>query len=192
MDAEARWRFRARGRSKRNPLSPIRIRRASRRGRGGVFDLAMGVGRFHALQPTFGGVFSVIPIQLTKAVVENGSDVGPFSPLPIHLCALCDLCGIPPHSHPESLAQRRGGVFEPAWGEGQCSHPCFWGKCDRITVSNLPSLFQDGAHPREQTSPSSPSRLASFPFHFPFPSHQAVRGRGDSGVELLGSSWRQE
>jgi hypothetical protein len=28
----------------------------------------------------FWGVFSVIPIQLTKAVVENGSDVGPFSP----------------------------------------------------------------------------------------------------------------
>ncbi|MGI6300254.1 MAG: hypothetical protein ACOX52_04220 [Verrucomicrobiota bacterium] len=26
------------------------------------------------------GLFSVIPIQLTKAVVENGSDVGPFSP----------------------------------------------------------------------------------------------------------------
>ncbi|MGI6304087.1 MAG: hypothetical protein ACOX52_24020 [Verrucomicrobiota bacterium] len=34
---------------------------------------------------------------MTKAVVEKGSDVGPFSPLPIHLCALCDLCGIPPH-----------------------------------------------------------------------------------------------
>src|SRR5690606_41894581 len=28
----------------------------------------------------FLGLFSVIPIQLTKAVVENGSDVGPFSP----------------------------------------------------------------------------------------------------------------
>ncbi|MDI9382824.1 MAG: transposase, partial [Verrucomicrobiota bacterium] len=48
--------------------------------------------------------FSVIPIQLTKAVVENGSDVGPFSPLPIHLCALCDLCGIPPHPDPKTFS----------------------------------------------------------------------------------------
>ena len=31
---------------------PIRIRRASRRGRGGVFDLAIVVGRFHALPPS--------------------------------------------------------------------------------------------------------------------------------------------
>ena len=46
----------------------------------------------------------MIPIQLTKAVVENGSDVGPFSPLPIHLCALCDLCGIPPHPDPETFS----------------------------------------------------------------------------------------
>jgi hypothetical protein len=28
----------------------------------------------------FFGFFSVIPIQLTKEVVENGSDVGPFPP----------------------------------------------------------------------------------------------------------------
>jgi hypothetical protein len=46
----------------------------------------------------------VIPIQLTKAVVENGSDVGPFSHLPIHLCALCDLCGIPPHPDPKGFS----------------------------------------------------------------------------------------
>ena len=46
----------------------------------------------------------MIPIQLTKAVVENGSDVGPFPPLPIHLCALCDLCGIPPHPNPETFS----------------------------------------------------------------------------------------
>jgi len=37
------------------------------------------------------GVFSVIPIQLTKAVVENGSDVGPFSPLPTPLRPLRSL-----------------------------------------------------------------------------------------------------
>src|SRR5690606_34984233 len=49
--------------------------------------------------------------------VENGSDVGPFSPLPIHLCALCDLCGIPPHPDPESLPQRARWCFRPAyWG----------------------------------------------------------------------------
>ncbi|MGI6301054.1 MAG: thrombospondin type 3 repeat-containing protein [Verrucomicrobiota bacterium] len=46
----------------------------------------------------------MIPIQLTKAVVENGSDVGPFPPLPIHLCALCDLCGIPPHPDPKTFS----------------------------------------------------------------------------------------
>ncbi|MGI6302079.1 MAG: hypothetical protein ACOX52_13645 [Verrucomicrobiota bacterium] len=46
----------------------------------------------------------MIPIQLTKAVVENGSDVGPFSPLPIHLCALCDRCGIPPHPDPKTFS----------------------------------------------------------------------------------------
>ncbi len=32
---------------------PIRIRKASRRGRGGVFELATGVGRFHTLPPPF-------------------------------------------------------------------------------------------------------------------------------------------
>ena len=82
----------------------IRIRRVFHRGRrerGGVFDLPIGLGRFHALQPTFLGLFSVIPIQLTKAVVENGSDVGPFSPLPIHLCALC---GSPPHPDPKTFS----------------------------------------------------------------------------------------
>jgi hypothetical protein len=46
-------------------------------------------------------LFSVIPIQKTKAVVEKGSDVSPFSPLPIHLCALC---GIPPHPDPETFS----------------------------------------------------------------------------------------
>jgi hypothetical protein len=46
----------------------------------------------------------VIPIQLTKAVVQNGSDVGPFPPLPIHLCALCDLCGSLPHPDPKTFS----------------------------------------------------------------------------------------
>ena len=50
------------------------------------------------------GAFSVIPIQLTKAVVEKGSDASPFSPLPIHLCALCDLCGILPHPDPKTFS----------------------------------------------------------------------------------------
>ncbi len=44
----------------------------------------------------FGLIFSDTPIQLTKAVAENGSGVG-TSPLPIHLCALRVLCGSPPH-----------------------------------------------------------------------------------------------
>ncbi|MGI6302068.1 MAG: hypothetical protein ACOX52_13580 [Verrucomicrobiota bacterium] len=43
----------------------------------------------------------MIPIHLTKAVVENGFDVGPFSPLPIHLC---DRCGIPPHPDPKTFS----------------------------------------------------------------------------------------
>jgi len=102
---------RARARPKRQPLSqpdlPIPIRRASRRGRGGIFDQPIGVGRSHALKPTFWGLFSVIPIQLTKAVVENGSDVSPFSPLPLPLCAPCDLCGSPSHLDSESRARSR-------------------------------------------------------------------------------------
>jgi hypothetical protein len=49
--------------------------------------------------PTLLGIFySINRFRPTKAVVENGSDVSPFSPLPIHLCALCDLCGISPPS----------------------------------------------------------------------------------------------
>jgi len=59
----------------------------------------------------FLGLFSVIPIQLTKAVVENGSDVGPFSPLPIHL--------LPPHPDPESLPQRARWRFRPAYWDGR-------------------------------------------------------------------------
>ena len=39
-------------------LPPIRIGRASRRGRGGVLDLAMGVGRGTALIPTLLGILS--------------------------------------------------------------------------------------------------------------------------------------
>jgi hypothetical protein len=96
----------------------LRASRRGRRERGGVFDLGMGVGRVDALVLTYLGVFSVIPIQLTKAVVENGSDVGPFSPLPIHLCALCDLCGIPPHPDSESLPQRARWRFRPTYRGG--------------------------------------------------------------------------
>ena len=77
------------GRPKRYPLSSpcfsIRIRRASRRGRGGVFDLPMGMGRFHAQRLTFLGNFLDIPFQQTKAVAGNCSDVAAFPPL--RLCA---------------------------------------------------------------------------------------------------------
>ena len=73
------------------------------------------MGRFHALPPTFLGNILDIPFQQAKAVADNCSDVA-ASPLPIPLCALCVLCGSPPH--PESLAKRRGVVFELAWGGG--------------------------------------------------------------------------
>ena len=39
--------------------------RAEAQRRGGVFDLAMGVGRFHALIPTFGGNLLDIPFPQT-------------------------------------------------------------------------------------------------------------------------------
>ena len=94
------------------------------------------MGRFHALQPTFGGLFSVIPIRLTKAVVENGSDVGPFSPLPIHLCALCDLCGSPPHPEPKTFSD----CPELAWP---------WTFSDSVQ----PSLLQESSQPRKPNSP---------------------------------------
>jgi hypothetical protein len=63
---------------------PIRIRRASRRGRGGVFDLPMEVGRFHALHATFLGNFIDIVFQQAKAVADNCSDAAappPNTPL---------------------------------------------------------------------------------------------------------------
>ncbi len=59
------------GRPKRLPLSlpdfPIRSRRASRRGRGGVFDLPMGVGRVNALTPTFLVEFLDIPFSASQS-----------------------------------------------------------------------------------------------------------------------------
>jgi hypothetical protein len=79
----------------------MRIRRAFRRGRGDVFDLLMG-GRVKALNPSFRGDFSAKPFQQTKAVVENGSKIPAF-PLPMHLCALCVLCGSPPHPDPQTF-----------------------------------------------------------------------------------------
>jgi hypothetical protein len=59
---------------------PIRIRRASRRGRGGVFDLPMEVGRFHALHATFLGNFIDIVFQQAKAVADNCSDAAASPP----------------------------------------------------------------------------------------------------------------
>ena len=59
------------GRPKRLPLSlpdlPIRSRRASRRGRGGGFDLPMGVGRVNALTPTFLVEFLDIPFSASQS-----------------------------------------------------------------------------------------------------------------------------
>ncbi len=70
------------------------------------FRPAYGRVGLHALQPTFGGHFQ-IPIQLTKAVVENGSDSR--IPLPIPLCALwCSPAGVPPirSGEPSAIPQR--------------------------------------------------------------------------------------
>jgi hypothetical protein len=42
-------------------------RKASRRGRGGVLDLPIGVGRTNALPPTFGGGFCRYPVSASLA-----------------------------------------------------------------------------------------------------------------------------
>src|SRR5690606_29826641 len=84
----------------------------------------------------FLGLFSVIPIRLTKAVVENGSDVGPFSPLPIHLCALCDLCGSPPHPDPKTFSD-----------SPELASP--WTFSDTVQ----PSLLQESSQPRKPNTP---------------------------------------
>ena len=67
-----------------------------------------GVGRFPALRLTFLGNYLDIPFQQTKAVAENCSDVAPIPPLK-HLCALCVLCGSPPHPAPETFRCRPRG-----------------------------------------------------------------------------------
>ncbi len=83
----------------------------------------------------------------------------------------------PLHSHPESIAQRRGGVFELAWGEEQCSTPCLLGRFIRFTVSNQPSLFQESSQPRKQTSPFP---LCASARGLPIRTRKASRrGRGD-------------
>jgi hypothetical protein len=134
-------------------------RRASRRGRGGVLDLPLGVGRFHALQPTFWGVFSVIPIQLTKAVVGNGSDVDPFSPLPIHLCALCDLCGSPPHPDPQTFSD--GLYFEPVRKGTFLSAPPPGNGCRSvISLSESGSGSESGSESNPVLVGTRPSRTA--------------------------------
>ena len=58
------------------------------------------------------GAFSVIPIQLTKAVVENGSDVGPYTPLR-PLRSLRDNSPFPPPSAPQRLCARPPHPDEP-------------------------------------------------------------------------------
>jgi hypothetical protein len=81
---------------------PIRIRRASRRGRGGVFDLPMEVGRFHALHATFLGNFIDIVFQQAKAVADNCSDAAaPPSQYPSAPSAFS--AGVPPHPEPETF-----------------------------------------------------------------------------------------
>ena len=37
-----------------------------------------------------------------------------------------------PSGETRAEAQRRGGVFEPAWGEGQCSNPCLFGEIHEV------------------------------------------------------------
>ena len=69
---------------------PHPIRRASPRGRGGVFDLTMEVGWGHALIPTFfEGVFGVICCLLSKTVAITRFDGFAFPVLPIPPLPLC-------------------------------------------------------------------------------------------------------
>src|SRR5690606_13991899 len=90
----------------------------------------------------------------------------------------------PLHSHPESIAQRRGGVFELAWGEEQCSTPCLLGRFIRFTVSNQPSLFQESSQPRKQTSPFP---LCASARGLPIRTRKASRrGRGDVFDQPIG------
>ena len=81
-------------------IFPNRIWEASRRGRGDLFDLAVGLGWVHALiQPFFreGWVsFTCCPRQLQK-----------FPLLPIPSSAPLRLCASPPHPHPASRARSR-------------------------------------------------------------------------------------
>ena len=118
----------------------------------------MGMGRFHALPPTFLGNILDIPFQQAKAVADNCSNVA-ASPLPIPLCALCASARVLPIRR----ASRRGAVSFSSWlgAEGQCSHPCLLGGIIRFAVSNQPSLFQESSHLRKQTFPFPPLRLCA-------------------------------
>ena len=57
----------------------------------------------------FRGNLLDIPFQQTKAVAEECYDVAAFPPLK-HLCALCVLCGSPPHAAPETFRCRPRGL----------------------------------------------------------------------------------
>jgi hypothetical protein len=78
--------------------SPIRIRRASRRGRGGVFDLSLRVGRVHALIQTFFEGEAA-----AKGVAESRFEVSSFPLLPIPPSAPQRLCASPPHRTPKTI-----------------------------------------------------------------------------------------
>ena len=141
------------------PGIPIRIRRASRRGRGGVFDLPMGLGSFHALHPTFLGGFIKYSVSADLALAFPVSQLVLARPTSRDLVPIASSCtgtrtaslftptflgparqllktvsmelevvrkGIRfpdltspfPSGEPRAEAQRRGGVFELAWGGG--------------------------------------------------------------------------
>jgi hypothetical protein len=89
--------FLTRARPKKQRLSqpdlPIRIWSVSRRGRGGVFDIAIEVGRGHALfQAFFEGGFGVY---LPPAVHRGCRKADSIPALPIHTCASARSLPIP-------------------------------------------------------------------------------------------------
>ena len=47
--------------------------RAEAQRRGGVFDLALGVGRFHDLPPTFGGIFLIYRFSKPRQLLKTAS-----------------------------------------------------------------------------------------------------------------------
>ena len=94
-----------------NPASPSGTggSRAEAQRRGGVFDLAMGVGKIVGCpRPLW--CFGVVPVLLTRAVAENTSEASSFPARPVP--PLSDLCAFARsfHPEPEVLAQRRRGA----------------------------------------------------------------------------------